>query len=82
MDHAASNKKRPRLLPINWPWLIGSLVAVAVLSGIGLYRLHIDADVIGLLPTDDRIISDAVDILKSHPMANRVVIDVGCSTRT
>lgn len=76
MGDENKNKDR-RLLPLNWRWLIGTLAVVAVLSGIGLYRLRIDTDVIGLLPTDDRVIADAVDILKSHPISNRVVIDVG-----
>lgn len=75
--NAAARDNGRRRLPLDWPWLIGSLAAVAVLFSIGLYRLRIDTDVIGLLPTDDRIITDAVEILKSHPMANRVVIDVG-----
>ncbi len=72
-----ANKNRPPLLPVNWPWLLGSLAVVGLLLAVGLYRLRIDTDVIGLLPTADRVIGDAVDILESHPMANRVVIDVG-----
>ncbi len=76
-----ANKKRPPLLPVDWPWLLGSLAVVGLLLAVGLYRLHIDTDVIGLLPTRDRVIGDAVDILESHPMANRVVIDVGLRHR-
>ncbi len=72
-----ANKNRPPLLPVNWPWLLGSLAVVGLLLAVGLYRLRIDTDVIGLLPTTDRVIGDAVGILESHPMANRVVIDVG-----
>ncbi len=72
-----ANKNRPPLLPVNWPWLLGSLAVVGLLLAVGLYRLHIDTDVIALLPSADRVIGDAVDILESHPMANRVVIDVG-----
>lgn len=76
MNDGYPNKKK-RSIPLNWSWLIGILAVAAVLFGVGLCRLRIDTDVIGLLPVDDTVITDAVYIFKNHPITNRVVIDVG-----
>ena len=53
-----------------------ALFAVTILFCIGLYRLEIDTNVVELLPQKDPAISDALYILKHHPMLDQLVIDV------
>ncbi|MDP2644443.1 MAG: MMPL family transporter [Desulfobacterales bacterium] len=52
------------------------LLTVSILFGIGLYRLDLDTNVVDLLPQKDPAISDALYILKNHPMLDQLVIDV------
>lgn len=60
----------------NLPLIILTILFVGGLFGIGLYRIQIDSDVIGLLPQNDPVISDARHILMNHPIQDQLAIDV------
>ena len=61
----------------NLPVFVLVCVSITCLLGIGMYRLEIDADIVGSLPVDDPILSDAQRIIASHPMQDQFVIDIG-----
>ena len=63
-------------LPLNWRFLVLTLLVTVGLFGWGLHRLEIDTDIIGALPKTDPVISDATYLLLNHPMQNQVVVDV------
>ncbi|MDF1592782.1 MAG: MMPL family transporter [Desulfobacterales bacterium] len=58
------------------PRFLVALSVVTILFCIGLYRLEIDTNVVELLPQKDPAISDALYVLKNHPMMDQLVIDV------
>ena len=64
-------------LPFNLPILLMLAVSVAIFIGIGLHRLQIDTDIIGSLPSDDPVLSDARQVISHHPMQDQLVIDIG-----
>ena len=59
-----------------WRRLIFILFVVAVFFTIGLYRMKIDTDIIGFLPQDDPIISDALSLFANHSIQDQLIIDV------
>jgi len=61
----------------NLPAFIIVCAAAACLLGLGLHRLTIDADIVGSLPVDDPILSDARRVITTHPMQDQLVIDIG-----
>jgi predicted exporter/SAM-dependent methyltransferase len=63
-------------LPINWRFLLLSILITLGLFGWGLHRLRVDTDIIGALPKTDSVIADAAYLLLNHPMQNQVVVDV------
>lgn len=63
-------------LPLNWRFLVLTLLVTVGLFGWGLYRLEVDTDIIGALPQTDPVIADATYLLLHHPMQNQVVVDV------
>jgi predicted exporter len=65
-----------KILPVNWRYLLLTVLITSGLFGVGLYRLDIDTDIIGALPKTDPVISDATYLLLNHPMQNQVVVDV------
>jgi predicted exporter len=65
-----------KILPVNWRYLLLTVLITSGLFGVGLYRLDIDTDILGSLPKTDPVISDATYLLLNHPMQNQVVVDV------
>lgn len=65
-----------KILPVNWRFLLLTVLITFGLFGMGVYRLDIDTDILGSLPKTDPIISDATYLLLNHPMQNQVVVDV------
>ena len=65
-----------KILPVNWRFLLLTVLITSGLFGVGVYRLDIDTDIIGSLPKTDPVISDATYLLLNHPMQNQVVVDV------
>ncbi len=63
-------------LPFNLPIILLTAVSVAIFVGVGLHRLQIDTDIIGSLPADDPVLSDARQVLSHHPMQDQLVIDI------
>ena len=65
-----------KILPVNWRFLLLTVLITSGLFGVGVYRLDIDTDILGSLPKTDPVISDATYLLLNHPMQNQVVVDV------
>ena len=65
-----------KILPVNWRFLLLTVLITSGLFGVGLYRLDVDTDIIGSLPKTDPVLSDATYVLLNHPMQNQVVVDV------
>ena len=63
-------------MTFNWRRLILIVLIVVVLFLIGLYRLQIEMDIIGFLPKDDPIISDALSFFENHSIQDQLIIDV------
>ncbi|WP_051309148.1 MMPL family transporter [Desulfogranum japonicum] len=57
-------------------YLLLFLVATLVCTGIGVYRLHIDTDVIRSLPANDTIITNGLSVFEHHPLQDQIAIDV------
>ncbi len=64
---------------IKWFRLVTILFAAGILFGVGFLRLTIDTDVVGSLPQDDPVLSNAVYIFQHHPMHDQLFIDVTTS---
>jgi len=64
---------------INFRLLIKIIIVCGALAAIGLMRLEIDTDVVRSLPTDEKVISDALDIFTHHPIHDQIAIDVTLS---
>ena len=60
----------------NFSLLFIVLVAVAMMSFIGLQRIKIDADIVSSLPLNDPVIKDAVHLFSNHPLQDQLTIDV------
>jgi uncharacterized protein len=67
-------------LPLNWRFLVLSLLVTVALFGWGVSRLEVDTDILGALPKTDPVIADGTYLLRHHPMQNQVVIDVALDT--
>jgi len=63
-------------LPFNLPAIVILFILALALFAVGLYRLTFDADIVGSLPVDDPVISDARTIIGRHPLQDQMVIDV------
>ncbi len=65
----------------NWIVIFLMTIVVFFLFVLSFYRLEIDGDIIGSLPENDPVISDARHVMMYHPMQDQVVIDI-CLDRT
>jgi uncharacterized protein len=61
---------------INYLLLFIVTVAVCVLGFTGVKRLHIDTDIVKTLPGNERVITDALEILRNHPIHDQVAVDI------
>jgi predicted exporter/precorrin-6B methylase 2 len=64
---------------LRWSFILLVLLAVTGAFVTGLQRLIFDTDLVASLPQDDPVLADARRIITSHPIQDRVVIDVGRS---
>jgi predicted exporter/SAM-dependent methyltransferase len=64
---------------LRWSFIILVLLLVTGAFVTGLQRLIFDTDLVASLPQNDSVLADARRIITSHPIQNRVVIDVGRS---
>ncbi len=63
-------------LKINIRLFVVVCLLVAAAAWTGVHRLDIDTDVVRSLPTDDRVISDALAVFANHPVHDRIAIDL------
>lgn len=61
---------------INIPLLLIVIAVTCGLALLGLKRLDIDTDVVKSLPTSERVIVDALEILQNHPIHDQVAVDI------
>ena len=66
---------------LRWSFILLVVLAVAGLFLSALHRLEFDFDLVASLPQDDPVLADARRILASHPIQDRLVIDVGLPGR-
>ena len=64
---------------VNLRLLMCTLVGVALLGGMGLYRIHMDTDIMEYLPRQDPVILDAGYFLTHHPVQNQIIMDISVS---
>ncbi len=61
---------------INVRPLITSIIFSLALAALGFLRLEIDTDVMRSLPTEEKVITDALDIFSNHPIHDQVAVDI------
>ncbi len=69
-------KKPPPIL--RWSVALVVVITVAALFLIGKSRMGVDTDILNALPVTDPVLADAGAVLKSHPMQDRIVVDLRC----
>ena len=60
----------------NYRILITVFLLICTSALIGIFRLDIDTDVVRSLPSDQTVISDALDIFTNHPIHDQIAIDL------
>ncbi len=63
-------------MTFNWRRLMYIVFIISILFLIGLYRLKIETDILGFLPKDDPILSDALSFFENHSIQDQLIIDV------
>jgi len=71
-----SNIFKMKSTSINFRVLILILLIAAASFAIGLYRIEIDTDIVGSLPQDDPVVSDALSIFRNNQIQDQLIIDV------
>lgn len=61
---------------VNFPLLLLVLALIGGAAALGLMRLDIETDVLKSLPTDERVITDALAIFEHHPVHDQVAVDL------
>jgi len=61
---------------INYRLLGKIFLLFGILTVIAFMRLKIDTDVIHSLPTNEKVIADALDIFENHPVHDEIAIDI------
>ncbi len=56
--------------------LLPILLAACALFAVGVFRLHIDTDVLNAMPTADPVIRETAAVFKNHPIQDQVLIDL------
>ena len=60
----------------NYRILITVFLFIFVTAAAGIFRLDIDTDIVRSLPSDQTVISDALDIFTNHPIHDQIAIDI------
>jgi len=63
-------------MTFNWRRLMCVVFIISILFLIGLYRLKIETDILGFLPKDDPVLSDALSFFENHSIQDQLIIDV------
>ncbi len=61
--------------------LITVFVLIFCTAAAGIFRLSIDTDIVRSLPVEEKIIKDALDIFRSHPIQDQIAIDISAGTK-
>lgn len=60
----------------NYRILTAIFLLICTSAAISIFRLDIDTDIVRSLPSDQTIISDALDIFTNHPIHDQIAIDI------
>jgi predicted exporter/ubiquinone/menaquinone biosynthesis C-methylase UbiE len=63
-------------MTVNWHRLMCIVFIIAILFLTGLYRLKIETNILGFLPKDDPVLSDASSFFENHFIQDQLIIDV------
>ncbi len=66
----------PRAFPVRFGPFLVALLAIAALIGAAVSLARLDADIMGYLPPDDPVISDAVALFRNHPIQDQLAVDI------
>ncbi len=61
---------------INYRLLAIVCMLIVISATIGIFRLEIDTDVVRSLPSGEKVIADAVDVFKHHPVQDQIAVDI------
>ncbi len=64
----------------NYRLLITVFLLIFGTAAAGILRLDIDTDIVRSLPSDEKIISDALDIFRNHPIHDQIAVDITLNT--
>ncbi|MDD3816131.1 MAG: MMPL family transporter [Desulfocapsaceae bacterium] len=64
------------LKSFNYPLIAGVFILIIGTAAIGILRLDIDTDVVRSLPSDQSVISDALEIFTNHPIHDQIAVDI------
>lgn len=60
----------------NYRILISVFLFIFITTATGFFRLDIDTDIVRSLPSEQKVISDALDIFANHPIHDQIAIDL------
>lgn len=60
----------------NYRLLIIVFVLIVGTAAAGIFRLAIDTDVVRSLPSDQTVVSDALEIFTNHPIHDQIAVDI------
>lgn len=60
----------------NYRILTAVFLFIITSAAIGIFRLNIDTDIVRSLPSEQTVISDALDIFTNHPIHDQIAIDL------
>ncbi|MBU4328231.1 MAG: MMPL family transporter [Proteobacteria bacterium] len=64
------------LKSFNYPLIAVVFILIIGTAAIGILRLDIDTDVVRSLPSDQSVISDALEIFTNHPIHDQIAVDI------
>ena len=60
----------------NYRLLITIFLLIFGIAATGILRLDIDTDIVRSLPSDEKIIRDALEIFRNHPIHDQIAVDI------
>jgi uncharacterized protein len=66
-------KSTPHFNPVA---TVVTVIVLALMAGVGIYRIDFETDIVATLPERDPVIAAARDILRHHPGQDLVAVDL------
>ena len=64
----------------NTPLFVATFLLIIATAVTAVMRLDMDTDVVRSLPSDSKVVRDALDIFANHPIHDQIAVDVALST--